>query len=97
MAVLINNHNKVKYELVRLIQENYYCEPYRVNDEKGEPLFLKLFILKNKPEEILDEKHKVACIDYMSMLRHKNIDLNIEYGSYSDKQVGECYCQLFKW
>ena len=40
-----------EYEVIRLIKENNYCETYRVEDEKGEPFFLKLFILKNIPEK----------------------------------------------
>lgn len=90
MAVLTNNQRIDNYEVIRLIKENNYCETYRVEDEKEEPFFLKLFILKNTPEKMLDEHHKVACIDYMSKLRHKNIVSYVERGTYSDEQVGEC-------
>ena len=90
MAILSNNQRIGNYEVKRLIRENNYCETYRVEDEKEEPFFLKLFILKNTPEKMLDEHHKVACIDYMSKLRHKNIVSYIERGTYSDEQVGEC-------
>ena len=90
MAILSNNQHIGKYEVTRLIKENNYCETYRVEDEKEEPFFLKLFILKNTPEKMLDENHKVVCIDYMSKLRHKNIVSYVEQGTYSDEQVGEC-------
>ena len=90
MAILNNQQNISKYEVIRLIKENHYCETYRIEDEKEEPFFLKLFILKNTPEKLLDENHKVACIDYMSKLRHKNIVSYVEQGTYSDAQVGEC-------
>ena len=90
MAIFSNNQHIAKYEVIRLIKENNYCETYRVEDEKEEPFFLKLFILKNTPERMLDENHKVACIDYMSKLRHKNIVSYVEQGIYSDEQVGEC-------
>ena len=70
MAILSNNQRIGNYEVKRLIRENNYCETYRVEDEKEEPFFLKLFILKNTPEKMQDEHHKVACIDYMSKLRH---------------------------
>ena len=90
MAILNNKQHIGKYEVVRLIKENSYCETYRVEDEKEEPFFLKLFVLKNTPAKMLDENHKVACIDYMSKLRHKNIVSYIERGIYSDEQVGEC-------
>lgn len=39
---------------------------------------------------MLDEHHKVECIDYMSKLRHKNIVSYDERGTYCDEQVGEC-------
>ena len=90
MAVLSNKQHIGKYDVTRLIKENNYCETYRVEDEKEEPFFLKLFILKNTPEKMLDENHKVACIDYMSKLRHKNIVSYVEQGTFSDEQVGEC-------
>lgn len=37
-----------KYEVKRLIKEEPYFETYRVEDEKEEPFFLKLFILKKR-------------------------------------------------
>ena len=39
---------------------------------------------------MLDENHKVVCVEYMSKLRHKNLVSFIEQGAYSDEQVGEC-------
>ncbi len=74
----------------RLIKENNYCETYRVEDEKGEPFFLKLYILKNTPEKMLDSEHKVTCIEVMSKLRHKNIISYVEQGTYQNEEVGEC-------
>ena len=50
MAVLSNKQHIGKYDVTRLIKENNYCETYRVEDEKEEPFFLKLCILKNTPE-----------------------------------------------
>ena len=73
MAVLTNNQHIGNYEVKRLIKENLYCETYRVEDANEEPFFLKLFILKNTPEKMLDSEHKLTCIEVMSKLRHKNI------------------------
>ena len=62
MAILNQNQRIGKYEVKRLIKENRYCETYRVEDEKGEPFFLKkIYILKNTPEKMLDSDHKVRC------------------------------------
>ena len=90
MAILSNNQNIGKYEVKRLIKENNYCETYRIEDEKGEPFFLKLYILKNTPEKMLDSEHKVTCIEVMSKLRHKNIISYVEQGTYQNEEVGEC-------
>ena len=90
MAILNQNQGIGSYEVKRLIKENNYCETYRVEDEKGEPFFLKLYILKNTPEKMLDSEHKVICIEVMSKLRHKNIISYVEQGTYQNEEVGEC-------
>jgi transitional endoplasmic reticulum ATPase len=90
MAVLTNNQHIGKYEVKRLIKENLYCETYRVEDANEEPFFLKLFVLKNTPEKMLNEEHKVTCIEVMSKLRHKNIVSFVEQGTYHNEEVGEC-------
>ena len=90
MAILNQNQGIGSYEVKRLIKENNYCETYRVEDEKGEPFFLKLYILKNTPEKMLDSEHKVTCIEVMSKLRHKNIISYVEQGTYQNEEVGEC-------
>lgn len=90
MAILSNNQHISKFEIKRLIKENNYCETYRIEDENEAPFFLKIFILKNTPEKMLDENHKVVSIDYLSKLRHKNIITYVEQGTYSDEKVGEC-------
>ena len=90
MAVLNNNQTIGKYEVRRLIKENHYCETYRVEDDKDEPFFLKLFILKNTPERMINAEHKVKSIEIMSKLRHKNIISYVGQGTYKDDIVGEC-------
>lgn len=90
MAILSNNQRIGKYEAIRLIKENNYCETYRVEDEKEEPFFLKLFILKNTPEKMLDENRNIKSIALLSKLRHKNIISFVEDGKYDSESVGEC-------
>ena len=90
MAILTNKQRIGNYEVVRLIKENTYCETYRVEDEQKEPFFLKLFILKNTPEKMLDAEHHVNSISILSKLRHKNIISYVGQGTYSDEQVGAC-------
>ena len=90
MAVLQTNQKIGIYEVKRLIKENHYCETYRVEDEKEEPFFLKLFILKNTPEKMLDENRNVKSIALLSKLCHKNIISFVEDGKYDSESVGEC-------
>ena len=90
MAVLQTNEKIGTYVVKRLIKENHYCETYRVEDEQEDPFFLKLFILKNTPEKMLDKNHQVNCISLMSKLRHKNIVTYVEQGTYQNEEVGDC-------
>jgi serine/threonine protein kinase len=90
MAILQPNQKIGNYEVKRLIKENHYCETYRVEDENEKPFFLKLYVLKNAPEKILNDEHKVTCIEIMSRLHHKNIVSYVEQGTYQNKKVGEC-------
>ena len=90
MPVLQNNQKIGAYEVKRLIKENNYCETYRVEDDKEEPFFLKLFILKNTPEKMLNDEHRVKSIELISKLRHKNLISYIGQGTYQDDSVGDC-------
>ena len=90
MAVLQTNQKIGDYEVKRLIKENHYCETYRVEGEQETPFFLKLFILKNTPEKLLDADHRVKSIGLMSKLLHKNIVTYLEQGMYQNEEVGEC-------
>ena len=90
MAILQDNQTIGKYVVKRPIKENQYCETYRVEDEKDEPFFLKLFILKNTPENLLNEDHQVNSIALISKLQHKNIISFVESGELDNEQVGKC-------
>jgi len=90
MAILTSNQQISNYVVKRLIKENLYCETYRVENESEEPFFLKLFIIKNTPEKMLNGEHHVSCIGQMANLRHKNIVSYVEHGTYRNNAVGEC-------
>lgn len=90
MAILSNDQRIGNYEVKRLIKENNYCETYKVEDEKGEAFFLKLFVLKNTPEKMLNAENRVTSIEIMSKLRHKNIATYVEQGMYQSNDVGDC-------
>ena len=77
-----------RWHVVYLIKENPYAESYRVEDESGNPYFLKIYRLKNTPEKLI-HNGEVAEIAYCRQLNHKNIVSHIDDGVYND-EAGEC-------
>ena len=78
-----------KWHVVYLIKENPYAESYRIEDESGNPYFLKIYRLKNTPEKLL-RNGEVAEIATCRQLQHKNIVSYIADGIYND-DAGECH------
>ena len=77
-----------KWHVVYLIKENPYAESYRVEDESGNPYFMKIYRLKNTPDKLIvngDVVEIAAC----RQLSHKNIVSYIDDGTYQD-EAGEC-------
>lgn len=67
MAVLTTNDKLGKYWVKFVIKSNTYTETYRVEDADSHPYFLKLFLLKNLPSQLFDDKTKtVKEIGYAS-------------------------------
>ena len=77
-----------RWHVVYLIKENLYAESYRVEDESGNPYFLKIYRLKNTPKKLIEDG-EVSEIAYCRQLQHKNIVSYIDDGTYSD-EAGEC-------
>ena len=46
-----------RWHVVYLIKENPYAESYRVEDESGNPYFMKIYRLKNTPEKLIKDGH----------------------------------------
>lgn len=78
-----------RWHVVYLIKENPYAESYRVEDESGNPYFMKIYRLKNTPEKLL-QGGEVAEIAVSRQLQHKNIVSYIADGIYND-EAGECH------
>lgn len=90
MAVLENNEKIGRYTVLSLIKSNLYTETYRVIGEDGAPYFLKLFVLKDVPLQLINkESSLVKEIEFCSKLNHKNIVSFIDSGQVSNSQ-GEC-------
>ena len=77
-----------KWHVVYLIKENPYAESYRVEDESGNPYFMKIYRLKNTPEKLINDG-QVNEITVCRQLNHKNIVSHIDDGTYND-EAGEC-------
>ncbi len=77
-----------RWHVVYLIKENPYAESYRVEDESGNPYFMKVYRLKNTPEKLIVDGD-VTEIAVCRQLSHKNIVSYIADGVYND-EAGEC-------
>ena len=60
MAALSINEKIGNYWVKSIIKSNSYTETYRVEDADSHPYFLKLFLLKNLPSQLLNDKTKVV-------------------------------------
>ena len=78
-----------KWHVVYLIKENPYVESYRVEDESGNPYFLKIYCLKNTPDKLIHDG-QVNEIAICRQLSHKNIVSYIADGVYQSEENGEC-------
>ena len=77
-----------KWHVVYLIKENPYAKSCRVEDESGNPYFLKIYRLKNTPDKLIHDG-EVTEIAVCRQLSHKNIVSYIDDGVYND-EAGEC-------
>ena len=77
-----------RWHVVYLIKENPYAESYRVEDESGNPYFLKIYRLKNTPDKLIIDG-QVTEVAMSQIINHKNIISCIDNGTYSD-DAGEC-------
>ena len=77
-----------KWHVVYLIKENPYAESYRVEDESGNPYFMKIYRLKNTPDKLI-QNGDIVEIAACRQLNHKNVVSYIDDGVYQD-EAGEC-------
>lgn len=81
MSILSQGQKVNDYTVEYLIKANAYCETYRVADGDGTPYFLKLFIIKNLPDKLLNKDGEVKEIVYCKKLQHQNIISYITSGT----------------
>ncbi len=81
---IVNN----RWNVVYLIKENPYVESYRVEDESGNPYYMKIYRLKNTPEKLIHDG-QVTEISMCQLINHKNIISCIDHGTHND-EAGEC-------
>ena len=90
MATLIRGQQIDKYKVQNLIKENLYTETYRVEDEDGNPFFMKVFIAKRMPEKLINtDTGNVLEIEYSQKMKHKNIVSFISNGCINSEE-GTC-------
>ncbi len=77
-----------RWHVVYLIKESPYAESYRVEDESGNPYYMKIYRLKNTPEKLITDG-QVNEIAMCRIVNHKNIISYIADGTYND-DAGEC-------
>ena len=81
MAALLINEQIGNHWVKSIIKSNSYTETYRVEDADSHPYFLKLFLLKNLPFQLINDDTKVVKeIEYSSRLNQRNIVSFIEKG-----------------
>lgn len=91
MAALKEKERIGKYTVQSLIKSNLYTETYRVEDADQRPFFLKLFILKKMPNQLIDiQTNLVLEIQYCSGINHKNLLTYVEHGAIETDEFGQC-------
>lgn len=93
MAVLTRGQQINNYTVQSLIKENLYTETYRVENEDGNPFFMKLFVIKKMPEKLINaETGEVLEIEYSQKMRHRNI---INFIGKGILEISEATCQYY--
>lgn len=93
MAILIRGQQIDKYTVQSLIKENLYTETYRVEDEDGNPFFMKVFVTKRMPEKLINtENGTVLEIEYCQRMKQKNIVAFMGNGTFNDEDHS---CQYY--
>lgn len=93
MALLERGNQIESYTVQSLIKENLYTETYRVEDEDGNPFFMKVFVTKRMPEKLINtDSGMVLEIEHSKKLKHKNLVSYIGGGSF---ESAEGTCQYY--
>ncbi len=93
MSILHDSESVGQYKVQGLIKSNLYTETYRVEDMDGTPYFMKLFVLKRLPRQLLNtETNIVKEIEFSQRLKHKNVVSFIASGSIERE---ESNCQYY--
>lgn len=90
MAILTRGQQIDKYTVQSLIKENLYTETYRVEDEDGNPYFMKVFVVKQMPEKLINAETGIVLeIEFSQRLKHRNIVSFIGNGTINNEE-GSC-------
>ena len=93
MAILREAEIIGNFKVQSLIKSNLYTETYRVEDQNATPYFLKLFVLKRLPSQLLNHETGVPKeIEYCQKLKHRGIVSYIDSGAIERE---ESNCQYY--
>ena len=93
MAILREAETIGNFKVQSLIKSNLYTETYRVEDQNATPYFLKLFVLKRLPSQLLNhETGQAKEIEYCQKLKHRGIVSYIDSGAIERE---ESNCQYY--
>ena len=71
MSILQEGSRVDVYKVQYLIKQNEYTETYRVVNEDGHPYFLKLYVLKRTPAQLVLDEQEV--LDFLKTQKIKSI------------------------
>jgi len=93
MSILNRGEKIGRYVVQNQIKENLYTETFRVEDEDGNPYFLKLFVVKRVPAKLINSETNVVLeIEYSQRLKHKHIVSFVDSGCLDTEEGG---CQYY--
>ncbi len=93
MAILKVGDKIGSYCVQSLIKSGTYTETYRVEGFDNAVYFLKLFVMKRTPQQLINSETRVVKeIEYSQQLAHKNI---VSYIASGDTECEEGKCQYY--
>lgn len=93
MAVLQIGQRVDGYLVQSLIKANLYTETYRVEDSSHQPFFMKVYIMKQVPQKLVNPTTGVVLeIEYSQKIKSRNVVSLVSFGTIEAEQS---LCQYY--